>query len=54
MIKVKMIKYNQPEVYSKPSLHYSLLQVRQADKNGDGAVDRQEFIDIMMRTNLFL
>lgn len=31
-----------------------LDMVREADKNGDGAVDRQEFIDIMMKTNLFL
>ncbi|XP_067951351.1 uncharacterized protein [Watersipora subatra] len=27
--------------------------VREADKNGDGTVDRQEFINIMMKTNLF-
>jgi len=30
------------------------MMVKEADTNGDGAVDKDEFVNIMMRTNLFL
>lgn len=30
-----------------------VYQIKEADKNGDGAVDKQEFADVMMKTNIF-